>query len=415
MRQRILGLLVAATVGLTLSGCGPSTQQDAAVKNILGQGAGNITVWAGDDQIPGLQPVAARYEQDTGVGVELVQRNYSAQMISEFLTQVPTGQGPDIIVAPHDVLGQLVANGAVAPIEMGPDAREFLDVAMQAVTYQGTVYGVPFGIENVVLLRNNELASNTPDTFDALIEQGQQLVESGQAKYPVLINQSPEAGDPYHLYPLQTSFGAQVFEMAPDGSYTNNLAMGGEGGREFAKYLDRLGKQGVLNTSLTADIAKQAFINGQSPYLISGPWNVADIRAAGLDITALEIPSAGGEPSRPFVGVQTFFINANSDNPIPAQDFVTNYLSQPKAQLSLFESANRPPALKAAVEQIADDEILSAYARIAESDGVPMPAIPAMGSVWSFWGTTENGIVNDQGDAVTLWERMIQNIKNEIR
>jgi arabinogalactan oligomer/maltooligosaccharide transport system substrate-binding protein len=415
--MRRIGVTTAASITAAiasvaiLAGCAAGPP-DAAVQGLLGQTGGGLTMWAGEDQIPGLQNAIAQYEEDTGIGIELVQRNANEQMISEYLTQVPTGQGPDIIGAPHDVLGQLVANGAVAPIELGERTEDFLDVAIAALTYGGVVYGVPYGIENVVLLRNNDLVSETPATFDELIAQGQELVDAGTAQYPVLINQSPEAGDPYHVYPIQTSFGAEVFARNDDG-YTSELTMGGAEGQRFAEYLQKLGELGVLNTALTADIAKEAFINGESPYIISGPWNVADIRAAGVNISALPVPSAGGGQSRPFVGVQAFYVNPQSGNTLPAQDFLTNYLTTPEAQLALFESAGRPPALREAVDQIQDDEVLSSFAEISES-GLPMPAIPEMGSVWSYWGTTENGIVDGQGTPDELWNRMIENIEREI-
>ena len=38
----------------------------------------------------------------------------------------------------------------------------------------------------------------------------------------MLIQQGADVGDPYHLYPLQTSFGAPVFEQTADGSYTDD-------------------------------------------------------------------------------------------------------------------------------------------------------------------------------------------------
>ena len=62
-----------------------------------------------------------------------------------------------------------------------------------------------------------------------------------------------------------------------------------------------------------------------------------------------------------------------------------------------------------------DDPLRSAYAEIAVERGVPMPAIPAMGAVWNFWGTTENAIVDGRGDPVELWDRMISNIEGQIR
>lgn len=44
-----------------------------------------------------------------------------------------------------------------------------------------------------------------------------------------------------------------------------------------------------------------------------------------------------------------------------------------------------------------------------------MPAIPAMGAVWSFWGTAENGIVEGDGAPVELWDQMIANIEGQIQ
>lgn len=60
------------------------------------------------------------------------------------------------------------------------------------------------------------------------------------------------------------------------------------------------------------------------------------------------------------------------------------------------------------------DPLRSAYAEIA-TKALPMPTIPAMGAVWSFWGTTENGIVNGNGDPIELWDRMIANIEGQIQ
>jgi arabinogalactan oligomer/maltooligosaccharide transport system substrate-binding protein len=402
----------ACAVGAVLLLAGCSSAPTAGVAGLAG-GPGSIKIQAGSDEIPALQQIAEEFTADTGVEVEFVQREINAQAISNFISQSPTGQAPDIIVSPHDNLGQLASNGVVVPVEMGDRAEDFTENAREAVVYNGVSYGVPYAIENVAMLRNNELATQDPATFDELRAIGHRLMEERGIEYPFTVSQSPEAGDPYHLYALQTSFGAEVFERTAEGEYTGNLTMGGEDGNEFARYLQELGASGDLRTSMTPDIAKESFLNGESAFHLGGPWELADVEAAGMDVSVLPVPPAGDEEARPFVGVQAFFVNANAQNPMAAQDFATNYLTRPEAQTAMYESTGRPPASQVAVDRMQGDPLRSAYAEIAET-GLPMPAIPEMGAVWSFWGTTENAVVDGRGDPVELWNRMIDNIEGQI-
>ncbi|WJZ66266.1 sugar ABC transporter substrate-binding protein [Kocuria rosea] len=402
----------ACAVGAVLLLAGCSSAPTAGVAGLAG-GPGSIKIQAGSDEIPALQQIAEEFTADTGVEVEFVQREINAQAISNFISQSPTGQAPDIIVSPHDNLGQLASNGVVVPVEMGDRAEDFTENAREAVVYDGVSYGVPYAIENVAMLRNNELAAQDPATFDELRAIGHRLMEERGIEYPFTVSQSPEAGDPYHLYALQTSFGAEVFERTAEGEYTGNLTMGGEDGNEFARYLQELGAAGDLRTSMTPDIAKESFLNGESAFHLGGPWELTDVEAAGMDVSVLPVPPAGGEEARPFVGVQAFFVNANAQNPMAAQDFAANYLTRPEAQTAMYESTGRPPASQVAVDRMQGDPLRSAYAEIAET-GLPMPAIPEMGAVWSFWGTTQNAVVDGRGDPVELWNRMIDNIEGQI-
>jgi arabinogalactan oligomer/maltooligosaccharide transport system substrate-binding protein len=402
----------ACAVGAVLLLAGCSSAPTAGVAGLAG-GPGSIKIQAGTGEIPVLQEVAEDFTADTGVEVEFVQREVNAQTLSNFISQSPTGQAPDILVSPHDNLGQLAANGVVAPVEMGERAADFTENAREAVVYNGVSYGVPFAIENVALLRNNELTTEDPATFDELRAEGRRIMDERDIEYPFTVSQSPETGDPYHLYALQTSFGAEVFERTEEGEYTSDLTMGGEEGHRFARYLQELGASGDLRTSMTPDIAKESFLNGQSAFHLGGPWELEDIEAAGMDVSVLPVPPAGDEEARPFVGVQAFFVNANAQNPMAAQDFAANYLTRPETQSALYESTGRPPASTVAVDRMQGDPLRSAYAQIAET-GLPMPAIPEMGAVWSFWGTTENAVVDGRGDPVELWDRMIDNIEGQI-
>ena len=91
--------------------------------------------------------------------------------MTAFIVQAPSGAGPDLIVGANDWVGSLVKNGVVAPVELGDKANGFSDAAKKAFTSDGTLYGVPYAVENIALVRNNALAKDTPATFDELIAQ----------------------------------------------------------------------------------------------------------------------------------------------------------------------------------------------------------------------------------------------------
>lgn len=162
-----------------------------------------------------MEDAAADFTADTGVKVSLVQKEFG-EIRDQFVQQVPTGKGPDVIVGAHDWLGVLVENGVAAPVELGDRAGEFEQVALDAFSYNGQVYGVPYAIENIGLLRNTDLVAEAPTDFDDMIAKG----EAAGTEYAFLVGLDPEAADPYHLYPFQTSFGAPSSARTPTAATT---------------------------------------------------------------------------------------------------------------------------------------------------------------------------------------------------
>lgn len=394
---------------LVLSGCA-SGGGDNGGDNGENADTTPITVWVDIERKPALEDVAASFTEETGVEVKLVTKDF-ATVDQDFISQVPTGKGPDVIVSPHDKLGAYVSAGVVAPLELGDVADGFAEAAVQAMTYDGKVYGVPYSIENVALVRNADLVSEPVETFDEVIANG----KAAGTEYPFLVGLSPEQGDPYHLYPLQTSFGSQVFAQSADGSYDpSQLVLGDAAGVEFATALKQWGAEGILNANIDGDKAREFFVAGKSPYYLTGPWNIPAISEAGINYAIDPLPSAGGEEARPFVGVNGFFLSSKSENALAATDFIVNYLSAEDAQLSLFEVGGRPPALISAYESAAaSDPDVEAFGKIGQT-GAPMPAIPEMGAVWSDWGNAELQLIKGEGEPAQVWETAATNIQSKI-
>ncbi len=410
MRRSIL-LAAALTSTLALAACGGAETGDAGEtaepteETGAPAASGSLTVWVDESREAAVTAAAEDFEAETGTTVELVQKNFE-DIRTDFLAQVPTGEGPDITVGAHDWLGELTSNGVVAPIELGDTAGDFEEVAVAAFTQDGQVYGLPYAIENIALIRNTALADEAPATFDEMVAAG----KDAGTKYPFLIQTSAK-GDPYMYYPFQSSFGAPVFEQNDDGSYRPELALGGENGEAFAAWLAEQGDAGTLSTDITYDIAVEAFKKGKSPFIVGGPWMLEQF--ADLDLAIDPVPAAGDQPAQPFVGVQGFYVSAQSQNALLANDFLVNYLSTQEAQVALFEAGGRPPALTAAADAVSDDPVVAGFREVG-AEAVPMPSIPEMGSVWAFWGVTEANIVSGQAKPAAAWQKMVADIEGAL-
>jgi maltose-binding protein MalE len=300
----------------------------------------------------------------------------------------PAGEGPDVIIGAHDWLGQLVTSGVVAPVDLSAVESDFSEAAVLAFNYEGQIYGLPYAVENIALIRNTDLAPESPATFEELKETALGLVESGEATLPLALQENGN-GDPFHNYPLFTALGGYVFGLNDDGSYNpDDLGLDSEGGLAAAEWFAQQATDGLIDVDVTYDVMIESFGQGNAPFAITGPWAITQpdtgFEATGVPYVVEPIPPVEGGTPRPFIGVQGFMVSAFAENPLFAQTFLLDFMATEDAQLALFEAGGRPPAHLGAFEQASTDPDIAGFGE-AGIDGYPMPAIPAMGSVWEAW------------------------------
>jgi len=409
-----MGAAVVAVAGL-LAACSSSDPEpsdsapaptDTSAPAIDGTGV-TLTIWVDENRQPAVEAAAATFEEETGATVELVVKNFE-DIRADFIAQVPTGEGPDLTIGAHDWLGGLVTAGVVAPVDLGDKAAEFEKVAVDAFSYDGQTYGLPYATEAVALIYNTDLVGEeAPATWDEMIQKGK---DSG-AEVPFVINVNAPTGDGYTMYPFQTSFGAPVFVQDASGSYTNEVGMGGAAGEAFATWLGENGDKGTgyIAGDINYDTNNALFAEGKAAYTVAGPWAIAALTEKDVkNIAVAAVPSAGGEAGAPFVGVQGFYLSAQSENALIANAFLTQYMATPEAQMALYEADPRIPAMTSVAEQVSSDPIVAGFAASASS-GVPMPSIPEMGSVWDLWNAAQIKIITG-ADPVPTWNKMIEDL-----
>lgn len=375
---------VAADVEEAVSEPTPEAEAEDVVEEAATEFENTIVIWSDELLTPVLNELVAPFQEEYGIG--LVIENVPDRN-DQFPIAAPAGEGPDIIMLPHDRLGGFYESGLLAPIDLGDKVDEFNPFAIQAWTLDGQLVGVPYNVENTALFYNTEMVETPPATWDELIEMGSALMESGDATYAIAL-----AGTTYDAFPLQTAFGGYVFGLNDDGTYNpEDLGIDSEGMIAAGEFIQENVEAGYISNSTDNNTAKTQFAEGEIPFLMYGPWGLEDFRTAGVPYAIASFPSAT-QQGVPFSGVWGFAANALGDNVLLAQTFLTEVLATPETMEMLTIGSNRPSAW-VSVEN--PDPDLAGFAEIS-AVAEPMPAIPEMGSVWGSWSDAFTLIVNGE-------------------
>lgn len=375
---------------------------DAASETAMSDGT-SLVIWADDLRAAALEDVAAIFEEETGVPVTL-QVVANENLREQFKDSVGAGAGPDIAVGAHDWLGELVQNNVAAPVQLSSDlAGQFTPESVEAFTYEGQTYGVPYSVESLALIRNTELAPEEPASMEELVATGQQLVEDGEVEL-VMAQELGQEGNAYSMYPYLAAYGGGIFPLLEEGGFdSTQVILDSEETIQGGEKIAWLAEQEALTVNLDGSNTIPQFVEGNSAFLVSGPWAIQQIVDAGIDYEITSIPDFedGGETT-PFLGVQGFYVSAESKNPQIAQTFVQEYVSRPDVQVALYEAGDRPPALVEAYDEVSQGNTdIEAWGQAAEG-GTPMPNIPQMNAVWGPLGKATADIVTGDDPAERL-------------
>lgn len=416
MHKRAFGAAaIVGTAALVLSGCGGSgdttasttstssaTTTDAATTSASPTtGAperdanADLVIWTDADRAATVTKVADDFGAENGIKVAV---QVSVDTRQQFKDATKVGKGPDIVVGAHDWLGELVQNDTVAPVNLDPaTAAKLAPTALAAAKFNGQVYGVPYAVENIALMRNTALAPTAPKTMDELVQMGTDIKsKSGGKVTNVLIQQVGKTGNAYYTYPYLSAFGGGIFGTKANGDYDPaKLIVDSAGSLKGAAVLSALGKAKVLSTNVGDDNAEGLFDAGKAPFFFTGPWATTNAKKANVTYAISPLPSlAGGGQMQPFLGVQLFYVSAKAKNASIAQEFVTSWITKKDVQLELFKALNRPPALtEAYTEAAAGNPDVKAFFE-AGKGGKPMPNIPAMNSVWGPLGQAAADVIS---------------------
>jgi arabinogalactan oligomer/maltooligosaccharide transport system substrate-binding protein len=301
---------------------------------------------------------------------------------------VPRGKGPDVFIYAQDRLGGWIeAGNTVEPIDFYVDdalKAKFIPTTVEAMTYRGSMWGLPFNYKCITLIYNRKLVSAPPKTTAELAALGKKLTQKTAGKFGL----AWAYGDFYYVASLINGFGGSVF--GPGGKPTLDAP-------ENVKALEllvRWGKDGFLPAEPSTALITSLFNEGKAAMVLSGPWFLGEV-AQSVDYGLAPLPlisEAGARPMRPWMTVEGVYVAAPSRQKDAAFDFA-RYVTDVDAARIMALEGRQSPALKAVYDdpRVSTDPVLAAFRKQVEV-ALPMPNLPEMTMVWSPATTALNKI-----------------------
>lgn len=309
---------------------------------------------------------------------------------------VPRGKGPDVFIYAQDRLGGWIESGkTVEPIDFYMDdatRNRFLPGMLDAMTYRGSVYGLPLNYKSITLIYNKALVKTPPKTSSELVKIAKQHtnIESGRYGLVYFYNNF------YFHAALMNAFGGKVFDQSgklvinsPETIASINLMM------KWYK------QDNIMPAEPSEALVSSMFNEGKAAMVFNGPWFLGEISPTidyGLSLLPI-IEEAGNKPMRPWLTIEGAYISAASKQKEQAYAFAS-FLTSTESGIIMALEGRQLHTNKAVYDdrRIANDKILTAYHnQLANAE--PMPNRAEMTMVWSPATTAMNKIVKNSSSA----------------
>jgi len=351
-----------------------------------------LVVWHGyrGAEKAAFEKVAENFNRDNpGIEVSTLAVPYDA-FADKITAAVPRGKGPDVFVFAQDRLGGWVEAGrTVEPIDFfltDEVTDRFLPGTLDAMTYKGTVYGLPLNFKVITMIYNKALVSDPPKTSGELVATAKKLTNAAAGRFGLAYAYN----DFYYHAALMNGFGGGVFNA--DNQPTLNRP-------ENIKALELMMRwykdAGILPAEPSTALITRLFNDGSAAIVFSGPWFLGEI-GSSIDYGLAPLPSldeAGGKPMRPWMTVEGVYIAEPSKHKDEAFEFVTYVTDTAAARVLALEGRQTPANGKVYDDpKVASDPKLQAFREQAKT-AVPMPNLAETSIFWSPATTAMNAII----------------------
>jgi multiple sugar transport system substrate-binding protein len=351
------GLAGAALLGT--AGCGGS------------QAGGNELIFSWGRDATGVLPgLIDKFNKQNEGNIKVTQRvmpQDTGQYFDQIRTEFQAGGG-DVDIIGGDVIwpAQFAANGWILDLsDRFTDTEEFLPGPRQANTYDGKVWGVPWYTDAGLLYYRQDLLeksgfSDGPKTWEELKEIAPKVEQDSGVKAGFVFQGADYEGGVCDGLEYIRTHGGDVLDPNDPSKVIIDSPEAAAGLETWHSMIaDGVSPQAVSTYKETE--TEPAFLGaGGSVFARNWPYMYALAGTSGYkvqpdQIGITPIPVAPGNSSSSTLGGWNFFINAASDKPDEAWEFI-KYMTDPETLKTNAIEGSRLPPRRSLYE---DQEILS--------------------------------------------------------
>lgn len=393
-RQLGLAIALCLTVATTFLIAGCQSNFPAANPEIT-----HLTLWHGVNPPPNrdvLQVLVDKFNQThPQIQVESLYVGQADQQTPKILAAIVGNAPPDLLWGAPMLTGQLVDLGGIVPLDellQQSPQTQYLDPALQeSMTYQGKIWSVPFGTNNVGLFYRPSLfaaagISDLPKTWAELRATARKLTKPGQKG--ILLPLGKGEWTVFTWLPFMWSGGGDL--TTGDQATAKDIRVDNPGAIAALEFWQELLKDGsAVLSAPERGFELDGFLAGKVAMQITGPWTLGQLQGTKVDFGVMAIPS--GERAATSTGGENLFVmKTNPQQQQAAGVFVEYVLSKEfqtewalgtgylpvnlrsKEDARYLEFVTQQPAVKVFLDQAAvgrSRPIFSGYSRVSDSLG----------------------------------------------
>ncbi|QJE74741.1 extracellular solute-binding protein [Aerophototrophica crusticola] len=378
-----------------------------------------LTIWhayRGQEKAAFDKAIALFNEQNKGkVAVKALAVPYDAYA-DKISAAVPRGTGPDAFIFAQDRLGGWVeAGGIVEPVDFFVEDKtkaRFLPNMMDAMTYRGSIYGLPFNYKSIALIYNKAKVKEPPKTTKELLAWAKQNTNASTGQY----GWAYPYNDFYYHAAVMNAFGGGVFKDGGAAGIPTPTVNAPQNVKAVETVMGWFKDQKVLPAEPSSALITSLFNEGKTSVVFSGPWFLGEVDKS-IEVGVAPLPTvdeAGGTPMKPWMTIEGLYVSAKSKNKEAAYALADFLTTDPVAKIMAVEGRQQPTNKDVyAVPEVANDPILAGFRKQAET-AVPMPNYAVMTAMWSPVTTAMNKIVKGSATVPQAFEEAQKTLSADI-
>ena len=281
-KKLVVGGLAAAMMTGMLAGCGSSGGSDdtSGSDNGTEASAEDVTIWY-YWETEGHQVALDKVIEDYNNSQDTYEVTAKYVPFADFKKQLSIGASadelPDIAILDSPDHASYATMGIFEDLTGKFDVDTYYEGAVDSCTLDGTLYGVPFGVNCLGLYYNEDLLNaagcSVPTTWDELMETAKAVTTDSVSGLAFCSVQNEEGT--FNFTPWLWSTGASSYEIDS------------EGGIRALAYAKELIDSGVMSKECTnwtqGDVMNQ-FIAGNVAMMVNGPWQIPTMQSEAPDL-----------------------------------------------------------------------------------------------------------------------------------